>query len=529
MKRLALLLVTAIICLNSFAQDVITNFDTSTSRYVESKAQNVKGRLYQVKLTTYFTYVTIELYVTKNANRLNYWTSENTVVESGNAILPLLGALGQDNTYHSCTYNDGWGWNNVKAGERYYYTLIFSGRIPEGSTSFTLKDYAESGRGWGFSNYTIKNPKTHSLRDELYCRDNIDQNNDGICGIYDEIGGNKYRVACIKENGRYYLVYLGSHNDIPWWFEGDFKAFLEESATLGVFKAKWIMLNKTSDNDSYVAFDGTAMKIYVPTAQQQESTYMKMYPTASSNNGYGSGYGNGHGNGAVTDPVAAEWSGTGFALKDNYIVTNYHVVGEAKTIYVQGVNGDFTTRYNATVIATDKVNDLAILKVNGVNISNADIPYSIKTSTADVGEDVFVLGYPLTSTMGEELKLTTGVISSKTGFQGDVSIYQISAPIQPGNSGGPLFDGNGNIIGIVSAKHTDAENVSYAIKASYLRNLMESAITENILPQTNNISNYKLSDKVKSVRNFVYYITCSSKSSSSYNHKNSYNVGVQPR
>lgn len=525
MKKLVLLLVATLISLNSFAQDVITTFDTTTSKYVESSAQNVLGRLYQVKLTQYFTYVTIEFYVTKNLNRLNYWTSEKTVIESGDATLPLLGALGKDNTYHSCTYNDGWGWSNVKAGERYYYTLIFSGRLPEGYTNFTLKDYAESARGWGFSNYTIKNPKTHSVRDEQYCKENIMQNNDGICGIYDEIGGTKYRVACIKENGKYYLVYLGSDNDIPWWFEGDTKAFLEESATMGVFKAQWIMLNKTFDNDAYVAFDGTAMKIFVQSAQPQESTYMKMYPTASSNHGYGSG----HGNGAGTDPVAAEWSGTGFALKDNYIVTNYHVVGEAKTIYVQGVNGDFNTKYNATVIATDKVNDLAILKVNGAYIANADIPYSIKTSTADVGEDVFVLGYPLTSTMGEELKLTTGVISSKTGFQGDVSIYQISAPIQPGNSGGPLFDGNGNIIGIVVAKHTDAENVSYAIKASYLRNLMESAISENILPQTNKITNDKLSDKVKSVRNYVYYITCSSKPSSSYNYNNKQNVGVQPR
>ena len=140
-----------------------------------------------------------------------------------------------------------------------------------------------------------------------------------------------------------------------------------------------------------------------------------------------------------------------------------------------------------------------------------NIPYMVKTTTSDVGEDVFVLGYPLTSTMGEEIKLTTGVVSSKTGYQGDVSIYQISAPIQPGNSGGPLFDENGDVIGIVSAKHNGAENVGYAIKASYLRNLMESAISTNILPQTNKVANNKLSDKVKVLKNFVYYITCSSK------------------
>ena len=204
-----------------------------------------------------------------------------------------------------------------------------------------------------------------------------------------------------------------------------------------------------------------------------------------------------------------QWSGTGSALTNNHIVTNFHVVEEAKSISVQGINGNFNNKYSATVIATDKVNDLAILKINGANISNSSIPYSVKTTTSEVGEDIFVLGYPLTSTMGDEIKLTTGVISSKSGFQGDVSLYQISAPIQPGNSGGPLFDAKGNIIGIVSAKHRGAENVGYAIKASYLRNLMESTISTNILPQMNRISAQNLSGKVKAVKDFVYYIVCS--------------------
>jgi S1-C subfamily serine protease len=190
------------------------------------------------------------------------------------------------------------------------------------------------------------------------------------------------------------------------------------------------------------------------------------------------------------------------------------VIEDAKSIWIQGVNGDFNTKHTASVVATDKFNDLALLKIEGVTVNTSGIPYSVKTSTSEVGEDVFVLGYPLTSTMGEEIKLTTGVVSSKTGFQGDVSLYQISAPIQPGNSGGPLFDGNGNVIGIVSAKHKGAENVGYAIKASYLRNLMESALSENILPQSNKIASYKLSDKVKSLKNYVYYITCSSSSNS---------------
>ena len=488
---------------NGIAQDVTTTF--YNSKWVESSKFNERAALYQVRLTANFTYVTIKLEPTKNKKKQKYWTSYRTYVVAGGAKLPLLGAEGKNNTYHSCTYNDNWGWNNVTKGQTLYYTLIFSGRIPEGITTFSLVDEATSGRGYSFSNYTINNPSTHSIRDEGYCRANADKYNDGICGVYEEIGGNKYRIACIKEEGKYYLIYLGCSDRLSWWFQGDIKAYLEESATLGAFKANWVMQNKTKNDDAYVTFDGKVMKSFLPNGEPSESTYMKMYPTASSSSGIGGG----------SSVGGMEWTGTGFALTNNYIVTNYHVVEDAKSIKIQGVNGNFTNKYNASVVATDKFNDLAILKVSGCTISSMEIPYSVKTFTSEVGEEVFVLGYPLTSTMGDEIKLTTGVISSKTGFQGDVSQYQISAPIQPGNSGGPLFDSKGNIVGIVSAKHRGTENVGYAIKASYLRNLMESAVSSNILPQSNKISSLNLSGKVKAVKNYVYYITCSSSSTGS--------------
>lgn len=110
--------------------------------------------------------------------------------------------------------------------------------------------------------------------------------------------------------------------------------------------------------------------------------------------------------------------------------------------------------------------------------------------------------------MGDEIKLTTGVISAKTGFKGNAALYQISAPIQPGNSGGPLFDSHGDLIGIVNAKHKDAENVSYAIKASYLLNIMKKVALKNTFSQTNSISSLNLSSKVKKIRTAVFMIVC---------------------
>lgn len=205
----------------------------------------------------------------------------------------------------------------------------------------------------------------------------------------------------------------------------------------------------------------------------------------------------------------AEWGGTGFALKDGYVVTNYHVVEDADLISIHGIKGNFQSDYEAEVIAIDKHNDIALLKITSDSFSGfGNIPYSVNTTTSEVGEEIFVLGYPLTSTMGNEIKLTTGVVSSKTGFQGDVSLYQISAPVQPGNSGGPLFDSRGNLIGIVSSRHQGAENVGYAVKTAYLRNLLESCASASLLPSNNQGSNLPLTEKVKNVKDFIFMIKC---------------------
>jgi len=176
------------------------------------------------------------------------------------------------------------------------------------------------------------------------------------------------------------------------------------------------------------------------------------------------------------------------------------------------VTNNFAEQYTAEIVAVDKHNDLAVLRVTDSRFKGfSQIPYKVSTSTSDVGENIFVLGYPLISTMGDEIKLTTGVISSKTGYQGDVSQYQISAPIQPGNSGGPLFDGKGNIIGVVSAKHIEAENVGYAVKASFLKTLLETFSNETVLPNKNMVSELPLSNRVKRVKDFVFFIYCSAK------------------
>lgn len=382
-----------------------------------------------------------------------------------------------------------------KKRDAYYFELHFN-RLPHGVEDFYIRELIEDGFEW--CHIKIKNPfpKVPNLGLlEGGIKQKINQTNDGIVGIYESTAteDNRYTLACVLDNGIYKLIYMDSRERLPQWKISDVKAILQPSATSGLFKANWYMANKTMNKDCYVTFEGATMSVVL---NGEKSVYIKMYPTASPNIG--------------EQRESNIWTGTGFALNKGYIVTNYHVVENAGNIKIQGINGDFVESYNAEIVATDKFNDLALVKISDSKFNEIEsIPYKVKTTISDVGEEVFVLGYPMTSTMGDEIKLTTGVVSSRTGFQGDMALYQISAPIQPGNSGGPLFDSNGNIIGVVNAKHKGAENVGYAIKTSYLRNLIESSISADILPVNNQISNLPLTQKVKKVKDFIFIIKCS--------------------
>lgn len=206
----------------------------------------------------------------------------------------------------------------------------------------------------------------------------------------------------------------------------------------------------------------------------------------------------------------ADWTGTGFAIADGYIATNYHVTNGAKTIKIRGVNGDLEEYYRGYLVASDRNHDLAIIKIVDKRFDGFDdIPYCLGKSVPEVGNDIFVLGYPMTETMGNEIKLTNGIISAASGYKGDQSMYQISAAVQPGSSGGPLFDNDGNVIGIVCAKHSDAENANYAIKVSYLLSLINSSDLGAKLPKSSNVDSKSISKIVKQVQPFVYMIECS--------------------
>jgi S1-C subfamily serine protease/antitoxin component YwqK of YwqJK toxin-antitoxin module len=200
-------------------------------------------------------------------------------------------------------------------------------------------------------------------------------------------------------------------------------------------------------------------------------------------------------------------NGSGFLIsKEGYIATNYHVIEGAKIIDVVFDFDGAKFKLPATVEQVDKENDIAILKVD-FSGKVKSLPYSMDFQLYDIGTPIFILGYPYANVMGNEVKFTNGTLNSRTGLRGDVRYYQVSAPVQPGNSGGPCFTEDGKLIGIVSASlNSDVyknQNVNYVIKISYLQNLISLLPKQAFEVEENQISYSSNGSMVADFKRFV--------------------------
>ncbi len=170
-------------------------------------------------------------------------------------------------------------------------------------------------------------------------------------------------------------------------------------------------------------------------------------------------------------------SGTGFFItEDGFLISNNHVVKNAVKVRVLTSTGTI----DAKVVQTDSANDLALLKVDG---KFSCLPI-VTSRAAHLGETVMTIGFPDVVLQGFSPKLSKGEVASLSGIQDDPRFFQISVPVQPGNSGGALVDEQGNVVGVVSAKLDGSaallatgalpENVNYAVKSSLILSFLES-------------------------------------------------------
>lgn len=196
---------------------------------------------------------------------------------------------------------------------------------------------------------------------------------------------------------------------------------------------------------------------------------------------------------------------TGFALTANgYIATNYHVIKESDSVYVQNSKGE---SYKAKVIYIDPAHDLAVLEIIDPAFEKTSaVPYTFKEENADLGQDVFTIGYPR-----EEAVYGSGYLSSNTGFGGDTVSYQVTIPVNPGNSGGPLLDSKGNVIGIISGKQTETDGAAFAIKANYLLQSLKSIPQDSlnqalVINKRNSLSGLSRTNQIKKIQDFIYIV-----------------------
>lgn len=189
-------------------------------------------------------------------------------------------------------------------------------------------------------------------------------------------------------------------------------------------------------------------------------------------------------------------TGTGFFVtNDGYMVTNFHVIEGAQSVFV--ISPTEKKEVLATVIQTDQANDIAILKVEAQTVG---IPFASSLNTLK-GEEVLTLGFPLVALQGQAQKATFGRINALTGIQDDIRFVQVDIPIQPGNSGGPLLNSRGEVIGVVTSTLSQIvalrtsgslpQNVNYAVKSDYIIPTLNAARVDRskvILPSSSKLS-----------------------------------------
>jgi S1-C subfamily serine protease len=206
-------------------------------------------------------------------------------------------------------------------------------------------------------------------------------------------------------------------------------------------------------------------------------------------------------------------SGTGFVVSKNaHIVTNNHVVANC----VGDIHGNLAGQapVKLRVVSADEENDLALLQ-GSKKFKEKDIA-TIRASAVNSGDQVVAIGYPLHGLLTSDLTVTTGIISSLAGLHNDTRFLQISAPVQPGNSGGPLHDSSGNVVGVVSAK-LDAlrmvkatgdipQNVNFAIKTGALRDFLDNSAVPYQTTEPSGES--KTADIASAARAYTMLISC---------------------
>lgn len=209
---------------------------------------------------------------------------------------------------------------------------------------------------------------------------------------------------------------------------------------------------------------------------------------------------------AETSEIPYKTGGTGFLIDGKgYLVTNAHVVQNGRNIAVQNNKGD---AYKAVIAYIDPKRDIAILKIDDSTYKPmSSIPYTFNKGSVDLAEPLFTLGYPR-----NEIVYGEGYLSAKTGYHGDTLTCQIEVAANPGNSGGPVLNKHGEIIGVLSTRQRTAEGVVFATRTKYIfmalddMKLSDSTHAKIKLPANSSIKGLERTQQVEKVSEYVFMV-----------------------
>jgi S1-C subfamily serine protease len=207
-------------------------------------------------------------------------------------------------------------------------------------------------------------------------------------------------------------------------------------------------------------------------------------------------------------------SGTGFIVSSSgHIVTNNHVIDGC----VGDIHGNLAGESEVVlrVVAADELNDLALLKATKSYNEMA----RIRAAAIHSGDTVIAIGYPFHGLLTSDFTVTTGIVSSLSGLLNDTRYLQISAAVQSGNSGGPLLDTSGNVVGVVAAKLNALkiaratgdlpENINFAIKTGVVRDFLDNSAVP--YQTADSVQEKKTADIVARARSYTMLISCSAR------------------
>jgi S1-C subfamily serine protease len=204
-------------------------------------------------------------------------------------------------------------------------------------------------------------------------------------------------------------------------------------------------------------------------------------------------------------------TGTGIVISSNgHVVTNHHVIDGCSEI-TGNLSGEAPVKLR--LVSSDETNDLALLQ--------APTPFKeaavIRENSVQTGDGVIAIGYPFHGLLTSDFTVTTGIVSSLSGVFNDTRHLQISAAVQPGNSGGPLLDFTGALVGVVAAKLNALkvaratgnipENINFAIKTGALRDFLDNSVVMDRVTERREMKK-ETAEIAKAARGFTLLISC---------------------